>query len=196
MTARRRAGLVAATLAAVALLACGDPNEPVARHPTYADTLELYALNGAPRGAPSAVWVVGGAFGNPGVAIDARFEFDYALDIDGQSRPVLYPVRAVAAPFLGKHRVGVQQTDRAFDAITQAPRSGYTHDSLTVLTVGQVVLIETADPNACSALLGGGVIYAKMVVDSIRIATRRLFVRIVGDPNCGFRSLVPGIPED
>ena len=36
-------------------------------------------------------------------------------------------------------------------------------------------------------------LYAKMVVDSVRMSDRSLFVRLVSDPNCGFRGLVPGI---
>ncbi|MFN2564735.1 MAG: hypothetical protein ABR499_06965 [Gemmatimonadaceae bacterium] len=196
MTARLRAGLVAATLMAAALSACGDPNEPIARFATYADTLELYALNGAPRGAPTALRLLAGVGFGAAVPTDASLQFDVAVDIDAQGRPVLYPIRAVAAPFLGRHRVGIQKTDRGFDSIVEAPTSGYTHDSVTVVTVGQVLLLESADPDACSVFLGGGVIYAKMVVDSIRTDTRRLYVRVTGDPNCGFRSLVPGVPED
>jgi len=39
--------------------------------------------------------------------------------------------------------------------------------------------------------LQGSAMYAKFVVDSIDLPTRRLFVRHVIDGNCGFRSLVP-----
>lgn len=197
MTARQRAGLAAATFAAAAMLACGDPIAPQPRFPNYADTLGLYALNGAPRGAPTAIHLIAGAtFGSAGVVTDASFAFDVAVDIDGQGRPVLYPVRALAAPFLGRHRVGIRRETRAFDSITEAPTDGYTHDSVAVLTVGEVVLIESADLEATSTCLVRGFIYAKIVVDSLSVAPRRLFVRVTADPNCGFRSLVPGVPTD
>jgi hypothetical protein len=197
MTARVRAGLAAATFAAAAMLACGDPNAPVASYANYADTLELYTLNGAPRGAPTAIRLIAGVVGSAAVTTDAAFAFDIAVDIDEDGKPVLYPVRAVAAPFLGKHRVGIRRTTEPFESIAEAPEGGYTYDSLAVLTVGEVVLIESADPDACTSLFGGGVIYAKMVVDSVSTSRRRVFARVTADPNCGFRSLVvPGVPTD
>jgi hypothetical protein len=196
MSARLRAGLAAATFAAAAMLACGDPNAPVANFPNYADTLALYTLNGAPRGAPTALRILAGIGGTSGVTADAGFSFDVAVDIDADGRPVLYPVRLVAAPFLGTHRVGIQRTTRPFDEILEAPESGYVHDSLAVLAVGEVVLIESADPEACTAFFGGFV-YAKMIVDSVDVPRRRVFARVTADPNCGFRSLVvPGVPTE
>jgi hypothetical protein len=49
---------------------------------------------------------------------------------------------------------------------------------------------------ACVYSLGGQLVYAKLTVDSIDVATRRLFARTVFDPNCGYRSVVPdSIPE-
>jgi hypothetical protein len=197
MTARQRAGLAAATIVAAAMLACGDPNAPQARFSNYADTLGLYALNSAPRGAPTAIRLIAGAFATAAVAADGSFLFDVAVDIDGQGRPVLYPVRAIAAPFIATHQVGVRRTSDPFESIVRAPVGGYTHDSVTVLTVGEVVLLESADPEACAALLGGGVIYGKMVVDSVRAIDRRVFLRVTADPNCGFKSLVvPGVPTE
>jgi hypothetical protein len=134
--------------------------------------------------------------GNSAANVDAAFAFDVAVDIDDQGRPVLYPVRAIAAPFLGRHRVGVRRTTTAFDAILEAPTDNYVYDSVAVLTVGEVVLLESADPEACGGFVGGGVIYAKMTVDSVKPAAGRVFARVTADPNCGFRSLVvPGVPE-
>jgi hypothetical protein len=37
-------------------------------------------------------------------------------------------------------------------------------------------------------------IYAKIVVDSVNLASRTLFLRLGLDPNCGFRSFAAGIP--
>jgi hypothetical protein len=197
MTARLRAGLAAATLVAATLLACGDPNAPEATFANYADTLELYALNGSPRGAPTAVSLVAGRTGNSGVGTDLAFLFDVAVDIDASGRPVLYPVRTVAAPFLGRHRVGIRRTTQPFESIVSAPTDNYVHDSVTVVAVGEVVLIQSADADACTTPFTTGLIYGKMVVDSIRPSTRRLFVRVTGNPNCGFKSLVPGVvPTD
>ena len=196
MTARLRAGLVAAMLAAATLLACGDPNAPRANFDNYTDTLALYALNGAPPGAPTAVRLFGGVTlsGTAGVATDLGFSFDVAVDIDQQGQPVLYTVRAVAAPFLGRHRVGIRRTTDAFDAIAEAPRDAYAYDSIAVVNVGETVLIESADAEAAGACVLGGVIYGKLVVDSARTADRRIFARLTANPNCGFRSFASGRP--
>ena len=35
--------------------------------------------------------------------------------------------------------------------------------------------------------------YTKLVVDSIDVARRAVFFRTVHDPNCGYRSLIPGV---
>jgi hypothetical protein len=195
MTARVRAGLAAASLAAV-MLACGDPNAPRATFENYADTLALYTLNDAPRGAPAAIRLLAGAGGSAARPVDASFSFDLAVDIDAGNRPVLYPVRAVAAPFLGRHRVGIRRTNDAFDSILRAPDDGYVYDSVAVVSVGEVVLIQSSDPEACSVFFSG-VIYGKMIVDSIDVSNRRVYTRLTADPNCGFRSLVvPGVPTD
>jgi hypothetical protein len=202
MTAQLRAGLAAATLAAAAMLACGDPLGPEARFETYADTVALYALNGAPRGAPTAIRIIAGAAGGTAaVFTDAAFGIDVAVDIDEQGRPRLYPVRDIASPLIGlfsptaaPHQVGIQRTTDAFDDIARAPNNGYVRDSAVTVAVGEVVLIESLDPIACPTLFAP--IYAKMVIDSIRPATRQVFLRITGDPNCGFRSLIPGVPTN
>jgi hypothetical protein len=195
MTATLRAGLAAATLAAGSLLACGDPNAPRATLATYTDTLAFYALNGSPRGAPSALRLIGGVAGAPAVAPDASFSFDVALDIDDQGRPVLLPVRAVASPFSSAHSVGLQRSKEAFEKVTRAPTSGYQHDTATTVSFGETVLIEAADAAVCSTFLSTGVLYGKIVVDSVNLDTRRLYARVTADPNCGYRSFEPGVPK-
>jgi hypothetical protein len=196
MTARQRAGLAAATFAAATMLACSDPDAPEANFENYADTLALYALNGAPRGAPTAVRIITGVLGSAAVTTEASFDLDVAVDIDDQGRPRLYPVRSIASPILSRHQVGILREQRAFDAITEAPEDGYVLDSAQTVAIGEVVIIQSTDPGACNTVFGGAV-YAKMVVDSVRTATRQVFLRLTADPNCGFRSLaVPGPSTD
>jgi len=190
MNARLRAGLVAATLVAAATLACSDPNAPRANYPNYTDTLALYALNGAPLTAPTAIRLFGDvASGTAEARTDASYQFDVALDINGEGRPVLLPVRAVAATFVGAHRVGVRRTTQSFESILEAPIDNYQHDSVAVLTVGETVVIQSGDADAASACFGGGVIYGKVIVDSVSTSARRIFARVTANPNCGFRSL-------
>jgi hypothetical protein len=199
MTARQRAGLAAATFAVATMLACGDPNAPQASFPNYADTLTLYALNGAPRGAPTAIRIVAGIFGgSAAVTTEPAFQFDLAVDLDDEGRPRLYPLRTIASPILEPvtHPVGILRAMRPFDDITEAPENGYVRDTATTVAIGESLVIESGDRGACGNLFGG-VIYAKIVIDSVRTATREIFLRIAADPNCGFRSLVvPGVPTD
>src|SRR3712207_5311532 len=155
MTATLRAGVAAATLAAAALLACRDPNAPRANYSNYTDTLALYALNGSPRGAPSAIRLFAGiGSASAGVPTDAAYAFDVAVDINDEGRPVLYPVRAVAAPFIAAHRVGVRRTTQSFESIVEAPTNGYEYDSVAVLTVGETVLVESTDAEASNPCFG------------------------------------------
>jgi hypothetical protein len=37
-------------------------------------------------------------------------------------------------------------------------------------------------------------LYAKIVVDSVNLATRIIYLKMGLDPNCGFRSFATGIP--
>jgi hypothetical protein len=190
MNARLRAGLAAATLVAAALLACSDPNAPRANFPNYTDTLALYALNGAPLSAPTAVRLFGDVVsGTAEARTDGSYQFDVALDIDAEGRPVLLPVRAVAAPFVGAHRVGVRRVTQSFESILEAPTDNYQYDSVAVLTVGETVLLQSGDADAARGCFGGGVIYGKVIIDSVSASARRIFTRVTANPNCGFRSL-------
>jgi hypothetical protein len=87
--------------------------------------------------------------------------------------------------------VGLQVVPGTFDALREAPATGY--DTLAVQTVapGAVLAVELLDNNFCLYSLGGQMLYAKLVVDSVNVGTRRLFARSVIDPNCGYRSVVP-----
>jgi hypothetical protein len=85
-----------------------------------------------------------------------------------------------------------------FDALREAPKTGY--DTLSILTVapGTPIAVQLVNlfSNVCVFSLNGVAMYGKFVVDSIDQPNRRLFVRTVTDPNCGFRSLVPdSIPK-
>jgi hypothetical protein len=83
----------------------------------------------------------------------------------------------------------------AFNELREVPSTGY--DTLHAKTVapGAVLAVELVDPTACYSsynltILTSQLIYAKLVVDSVDVAGRRLFVRAVVDPNCGYRQVV------
>lgn len=178
-------------LAALATAACGDPTRPDAELEVKIDTISLYALNGTPPSAPVGFSILDRRLH----ALDAGFGFDVALDIDAQGRPVLYPVRAVASSIVGAKSVGLRTVGESFEQLTRAPRGDFRRDTALVVNLGQTAVVEVPTP-VCQFSVMGVNLYAKLVVDSVRLSDRRIFLRIGTNPNCGFRSLVPGIPEE
>jgi len=177
---------------AVAGVACGDLTGVPASLPTVTQTGSVYAINGAPVGAPTALHVFSGTL----LAADASFFFDVAFDINASGSPVLLPQRTVATGLTSTHSVGLQKVNGDFDALTAAPKSGYHADSSIVVSLNQVVVIQSSDPNACGVSLTGSTLYAKLVVTAVDRVTRQLTVLYTVDPNCGFVSFAPGLPKD
>jgi len=186
--------LLLAIAAGAAFSGCGDPTAIKAAFPNIDSKPLIFALNGT-TSTISAVSIRSGS----AVPVDANFAFDVAMDINAQGQVVVYTVRAVASQLVSAHPVGLRVTDEPFDAIDRAPTSGFKYDSSMVLSVGKTVFIDEIDTFSCSpySLLGQN-IRAKMVIDSVFIASRQIFLHVLSNPNCGFRSLVPGgeLPKD
>lgn len=189
MPSTRIACVVAVALATV-VVACGDPTRPQAQSPNLPLDFSVYALTGTPAGVTNAV----NFFAGPR-RVDTDLDFDVALDLDANGQVLVYPIRAVAGPLATAvgTRVGVQKMSGTFDALREAPETGY--DTLSVLTVspGTPVAVQLLRlfTNVCFYSFNGQALYGKMVVDSVDQANRKMWIRTVTDPNCGFRSLVP-----
>jgi len=183
---------LAALTMAVAGAACGDFTGVPASLPTVTQTGSVYALNGAPVGAPTALHVFSGTL----LPANSSFVFDIAFDIDGAGNPVLIPQRVVATGLTSTHSVGMQKVLGDFSALTAAPKSGYHADSTMVVSINQVIAIQSSDPNACGISLTGSTLYAKLVVTAIDRAQKQLTVLYTVDPNCGFFSFAAGLPKD
>jgi hypothetical protein len=194
MTFRFRTLLAAAPVIA-GIAACGATG-PRASQSTFSDTLNLYALNGAPAGAPTAVSLYGSGFQALAVHADASFRFDVAVDIDASGRLDLFPVRAVAGALASGHRVGLQTLTTPFDLVTSAPTTGFHYDSLVVVGVGSVLALQVADPLICATSFTSSVYYAKIAIDSLDAARRTARMRVTVDPNCGFISFGSGVPRN
>jgi hypothetical protein len=177
---------LALTCSVAALAGCGDPVSIRAQFETVADTLTVFAVTGTPIVAPAALSTVR----HEAVRLETTRDFDVVFDIDGGGQVVLYPVQLVGG---SPGSTGIQATAQSFDAILEAPRDGYIRDSATVAGEGDVVVVE-AEPVFCLGSLHR-TIYSKLIIDEIDLVTRSIRVRMVVDPNCGFRSLVEGIPE-
>jgi hypothetical protein len=182
----RVAVVVLATLA----IACGDLTSPKATSPNLQLDYSVYAMTGVPVGVTNAI----NFFAGP-ARVDAAYSFDVTLDLDPSGKIFVWPVRALAGPIAGTipTRVGLQAVTGTFESVTTAPASGYDTISVKPLVPGQVMVAELIQQTslACVYSLNGSAMYAKFVVDSINLPSRRLFVRHVIDGNCGFRSLQP-----
>lgn len=187
----RIAALIAAVVA-VAALACGNFTAVPASLPTLTDSGTVYALNGAPPGAPTALQFFSGQL----VPADANFLFDVAFDIDSTGKVVYMPQRVVASALAQSHSVGLRTVPDSFEAVMSAPKTGYRADTSLVTSRNVVVVAQSSDVNTCGVSLTGSSLYAKIVVTSVDRATRQLKVRFTVDPNCGFVSFAPGIPKD
>ena len=173
--------------------ACGSLTGNKAQTENSTDTVTVYALNNTPVDAPVGLWL----FGRQAVVVNSTFLFDLSFDIDAQGEAKLYTVRYVAGGLSPAHTVGMQKVTSGFDALLKAPQSGYVNDSLFTAKVGDVFVISTADPSACSFSIYSNIIYAKIEVLGIDPGTRTVRTRFTVDPNCGFLSLIPsGIPKD
>lgn len=177
--------------------ACDNPNATNNLVSVIADTLTVYALTGTPPSYPAAFLASSGAV----TRADGSFNFDVAFDIDPSNHVVIYPQKLVGVPCvvgalncggaLGAKPVGLQRITVAFDSLQRAPASGYQFDSTYTLTPGQGLVMQVQSSSECP-LSFSTIMYSKFMIDSIDTGRRAVFFRSVNNPNCGYRSLVPG----
>src|SRR5262245_29399906 len=119
---KRPSGALTVAVGAVLALAaaCGDFTSVPASLAVVSDSGTVYALNGAPPGAPTALHVYTGSR----LAADASFFFDVAFDIDAQGNVVILPQRAVASGLASSHTVGLQNVATDYSALEKAPKNG------------------------------------------------------------------------
>lgn len=176
--------------AIIALSACREPLNLIANRDTVTDTLTVYALTGTPAAYPTALITPLHTV----VRAEAALDFDIAFDIDAQGNALLYPFSLVVDPTAARRSVGIQKVNIAFDALTRAPTGGYRYDSVTVAPEGTVAVIQATRAVECQFDYSH-TIYSKIVIDDVDAVNRRISFRILVDPACGFRDLVPGRPK-
>jgi hypothetical protein len=197
-----RSTRVAVVALATLAVACGDITRPKASTPNLAVSYTVAALTGGPINVPTAISFLGGS-----TRADSRFAFDVALDLDQSGSVVVLPVRTVGGSLgdavhqqqtlLALKRVGLQKVTGPFEALREAPTTGYDTLGVQTVTPGVVLAVELLDFANCYTGFGGSTIYAKLTVDSVNAATRRIYTRTVVDPNCGYRGLVAdSIPKN
>ena len=184
-----RLARVAVVACAVLAVACGDITRQKATYASALAPFSLYTITQSPAAEPNALNFLGGV-----TRASSSFAFDLAFDIDATGRVIVYPVRVLGgAPAGPLKRVGLQVVPGGFEALREAPQTGYDTVSAKTVSVGTALAVELRDPTACFSysILTSQLLYAKLVVDSVNTATRRIFGKIVVDPNCGYRGLVP-----
>jgi hypothetical protein len=185
--------LVVVTIAAAfAAASCKGLTDVPASLPTITDSGVVYAINGAPLGAPTALQIATGQL----VPANSSFAFDIAFDIDSAGHVLFLPLRAVASAIATTHSVGLQVSQASFDNLVAAPRGGYRADTTLVAASEAVILVQSNDVRTCGFAITGQNLYAKIVVRSVDVAKRVLSVAYTVDPNCGFLSFASGVPKN
>lgn len=151
----------------------------------------VYAMNGTAPTQPAALSVRSVT----AVRIDATFQFDLAFDLDAAGAVQVYAIGRVANENVATHRVGMQIGALDFSSTVRAPTGGYSYDSVMALPIGKTLLVDVLDQNCTNSFLGVN-IRAKIGVDSVNTTTRAIFLHVLSNPNCGFRSLNQGEPKD
>lgn len=188
----RLPALLVAVTAIAAASGCDDATGIKAQFPNRDDTVLVYALNGTPATVPTALQI---RTISP-VRIDASYNFDLAFDINAAGEVIAYTPRAVGGELVNARRVGLQLPNQEYSTITTAPTGGYKYDSLLVLPVGKALLVDSFDPGCSPYSLLGPNIRAKLVLDSVNLASRVIYLHALSNPNCGFRQLTPGTPKE
>lgn len=200
----RLASRAVAALAGTALAGCGG--NPFAPNTAYnLDTQEtvfqVYPLSTATGALRSAVNVMTLTAVRPALAtvpvgqtVVIAPNFDFAVDRSADGRVRLLPSKLVAG--LGAAglslQTGFQTVTTAFNALDEAPGSGYQTDSVTTVGVGQTVVVQVQALSCYGSARPN--VYAKLVVDSVAAGSGPVYLRARVDPNCGFRSLKVGKP--
>ncbi|MBV9879125.1 MAG: hypothetical protein JO180_01460 [Gemmatirosa sp.] len=203
--ARWLVGPAAVALFGAGVVGCGgtDPFAPVASFTTSLDSFVVYPVTGSPAAAPTAVSLYTRSAVRPALLSGLVLNFDLAFDVDATGRVRLLPPKQLVASTATSLVTGAQViTNTTFDALLRAPNTGYQYDSATVVTPGQLVVIQTQGASTASvACSSTSPMYAKLVVDSVVPSTqipgtKAIYFRARIDPNCGFRSLDTGVPTN
>lgn len=205
----RRPRLLGPAVLALALAAgsaCSDPLRVKASLENVTDTLVVYALSDtatARRDFPTSlatgtvvVDAFGAVVGRPTLLpTGGDASFDVAFDVDAERRVVIYPQRRIiVGP--ATRTVGLQVVGTPFESLGEAPKSGYTFDSVAVtVTPGQTVAIQAQTATCSTTSNFSPYTFSKLVVDSVSATEPAIHFRVVVDPNCGFRSFSSGVPS-
>jgi hypothetical protein len=177
------------------LAACGDNDGVIgiANNQNVERTTAVYALSGTSASLPAAYYFISESLVRPQLLTTGTVNFEIAFDIDAEGRVALLPARVVVPDSPGgTPSVGIQKSTVAFDEVQRAPDRNYVRDSTFTAQVGDTFVIQLLS----SGCTFGDPLYAKLIIDSINLAERRIQFTSMVNRNCGFRGLVPGLPTN
>jgi hypothetical protein len=183
--------VAAVTLVSIAT-SCGDPTAIEAQFETDSARVEVFALNGTAPTLPSAIRTRSIS----AVRVGNDFAFDVAWDLGPAGEVIAYTPRMVANELAGVRRVGLLLAEGPFEAFTKAPASGFKYDSLLVVPTGKLLLVDVIEPACINTSILGPNVRSKVQVDSVNLTRRAIYLRVLSNPNCGFRDLTPGLPKE
>jgi hypothetical protein len=172
--------------------ACSDSNSlGDATEVNAVDTITIGALEGTPISTPSGFRM--STAGNIAVRTDQTVEFEFAYNVrrldDGSYQRVLLPLAALGLTSTNQVEPGLLHSEESFDDISHAPSNGYVSDSAVPVQLGERYVVRSRV--VCSI---GVPLYGKLQVLSFQDST--VTFQVLTDQNCGFKGLLPGLPEN
>jgi len=169
--------------------ACSDSNSlGDATEVNVVDTMILGSLEGTPISTPSGYRISTGP-----VRTDQTVDFEFAYNVrrldDGSYQRVLLPRGALGLSSTDQVDPGLQRREESFDDITRAQSNGYVSDSAVPIQVGERYLVRSRV--ICSI---GVPLYGKLEILSFQDSTVKF--QVLANQNCGFKDLLPGLPEN
>jgi len=179
---------VAPLLAVAVLAACSDANQiPDATFTNAVDTVVVYAISGTEVFRPSGYAMTQ----RSPVRLDNTSSADFGYDRTSDGRDVLLPGAMLGHPGSSGVDPGLQLTTQTFDEITLALTNGYTTLDTVAVSAGDVLYMRSRIPGSCFL---GVPAYGKLEILEFDRDNRTITFRVLGNLNCGYKSLVPGIP--
>lgn len=183
--------LLSLVTAAILAAGCGtDTNLAPASVPNVVDTFTVGSLTGSPVSLPSAFSVADGNV----VRTDLTSAFDFAYDVDATGQHVFLTLEVLRLSDTEGSGPGLQYTSKTFDQLSQAPSNGWITNDTIVVDSGSVLLLRSRI--VCSGL--GVPLYGKLEVLSIddTPGNETMTFKALTNENCGYKSLVTGLPKD